>query len=38
MAQGAAPVGSKPADAAAQLKAETAMWTRIIREANIQAE
>ena len=38
MAQGAAPVGSKPADAAAQLKAETAMWTRIIREANIQAD
>lgn len=37
-AQGASPVGSKPADAAAYLKSETEMWTRVIRETKIQAD
>ena len=38
LAQGLIPVGSKPADFAAQIKRETAVWATVIKAANIKAE
>jgi tripartite-type tricarboxylate transporter receptor subunit TctC len=38
LALGLRPVGSKPADFAAQIQRETAVWARVIREAGIKAE
>jgi tripartite-type tricarboxylate transporter receptor subunit TctC len=38
LAQGLRPLGSKPADFAAQIQRETATWARVIREAGIKAE
>ena len=38
LAQGLRPVASKPADFAQQIQRETAMWARVIREAQVKAE
>ena len=38
MAQGTDPVGSTPEEFGAFMKAETAKWARVIREANIRAD
>ena len=38
MAQGTDPVGSTPDDFGAFMKAETAKWARVIKEANIRAD
>jgi tripartite-type tricarboxylate transporter receptor subunit TctC len=37
-AQGAEPVGGTPEDYAAVIRADTALWTRVIREAGIKSE
>lgn len=37
-AQGAEPVGGTPEDYAAVIRADTAMWARVIRETGIKAE
>jgi tripartite-type tricarboxylate transporter receptor subunit TctC len=37
-AQGLYPVANRPDEFAAQIKRETAVWARVIREANIKAE
>jgi tripartite-type tricarboxylate transporter receptor subunit TctC len=36
--QGLYPVGNRPEEFAAQIKRETAVWARVIREAGIKAE
>jgi tripartite-type tricarboxylate transporter receptor subunit TctC len=36
--QGARPVGSSPAEAAAFLKSESDKWGKVIKEANIKGE
>jgi tripartite-type tricarboxylate transporter receptor subunit TctC len=38
VAQGTDPVGSTPEEFGAFMKAETAKWARVIREANIRAD
>jgi hypothetical protein len=36
--QGARPIGSTPAEAAAFMKAESDKWGKVIRDANIKGE
>jgi len=38
LAQGAWPVGNSPADAAKHVRSETELWSRVIREAKIEAQ
>jgi tripartite-type tricarboxylate transporter receptor subunit TctC len=38
LAQGASPVGNSPADAATYVRTETELWSRVIREAKIDAQ
>ena len=38
LAQGASPVGNSPADAARYVRSETELWSRVTREAQIEAQ